>query len=114
MKNKRTTGSRTRWTRADARAALAEWEASGLSLAAFGRVQGIDPLRLSRWRKQLSADDGPALGLVPVTSNGLATLRVGAGGLVVETARLRIEVHEYDAAAADWVARLVRATEGSA
>ena len=109
---KRAGNRRTRWTASDAKAVLAEWEASGLSLAAFGRERGIAPLRLTRWRKQLGS--GALRSIIPVTSGGMATIRVDSRGMVVETTRFRVEVFDYDPVAADWIARLVRATETTA
>ena len=42
-----------RWKASDARAALGAHAASGLSLAAFARREGLSPTRLMWWRKQL-------------------------------------------------------------
>lgn len=47
------------WSTADARAALAEQAASGLSLSDFARREGIIPGRLYRWRRQLGGTAGP-------------------------------------------------------
>ena len=49
--------TRRRWTVADARAALAGLDESGLSLNAFAVRQGIDAQRLYYWRRRLSGDD---------------------------------------------------------
>lgn len=43
----------TRWTAADAEAVLDELEASGLSVAEFGRRRGLNTKRLYRWRARL-------------------------------------------------------------
>ncbi len=48
--------TRGRWTIADARAALAGWRKSGLSVCAFAQREGIAPARLYRWRRRLAAD----------------------------------------------------------
>lgn len=42
-----------RWTREQARAALAELTASGLTVAAFARKVGVHPQRLRSWRSRL-------------------------------------------------------------
>lgn len=42
-----------RWTDADARAALAALDASGLTVAAFAAREGLDPQRLYFWRRRL-------------------------------------------------------------
>lgn len=45
---------RRRWDEPVARAVLADWEASGLTLAAFARQRGLDVQRLQRWRSRLA------------------------------------------------------------
>jgi hypothetical protein len=104
---------RTRWTAADAEAVLEALEASGQALAEFGRERGVLPDRLSRWRRRLGSRPSSAA-LVPVTVNGARAIRVGSAGLVVETASVRVEVHDYGLAAAAWVAELVRLTGAEA
>ncbi len=104
---------RTRWTAADAEAVLAELEASGQPLAEFGRERGLHPVRLSRWRRRLGSRPS-SMALVPVTVSGGRTIRVGNAGLVVETSSVRVEVYDYERAAAAWVAELVRLTETKA
>lgn len=42
-----------RWTATEARAVLAELEASGLSTAAFAEREGLDVHRLYRWRRRI-------------------------------------------------------------
>jgi transposase-like protein len=44
-----------RWTVEDARQALAAMDRSGLSLRAFAIREGLDPQRLTRWRRQLAS-----------------------------------------------------------
>ena len=34
---------------------LAAWDRSGLGLGAFARREGLDPQRLTRWRRQLAS-----------------------------------------------------------
>lgn len=48
--------TRLRWTIADARAALAALQESGLSLQAFAAGEGIEAQRLSRWRRRLASE----------------------------------------------------------
>jgi transposase-like protein len=47
--------TRRRWTKTDAREALAEQRASGLSIVEFAEKEGFHPERLFRWDRQLSA-----------------------------------------------------------
>jgi hypothetical protein len=47
--------SRRRWTPKEAGKALAALEASGQTLTAFAIAKGLDPQRLVRWRRILSA-----------------------------------------------------------
>jgi hypothetical protein len=47
--------SRRRWTAKEAGEALAALDRSGLELTAFAIGEGLDPQRLSRWRRRLSA-----------------------------------------------------------
>lgn len=89
---------------------LAEWRASGQSVAAFGRERGVDPVRLLRWRKRLDAS-ATSLGLVPVTVGGATTIRIERARVVAEVGAMRIEVHEVNDETAAWVARLARAME---
>jgi transposase-like protein len=44
-----------RWTPEEAAQALAAWKQSGLELTAFALREGLDPQRLSRWRRRLAA-----------------------------------------------------------
>jgi hypothetical protein len=48
-----------RWTRKEARQALAALEKSGQTLTAFAIASGLDPQRLVRWRRILSAIPAP-------------------------------------------------------
>jgi hypothetical protein len=100
---------RTRWTASDAEKVLEELDASGQSVAEFALERGLQAVRLSRWRRRLGRTIS-SVGLVPVTVNGSSAIRVGSRGLVVETASVRIEVHDYDPMTAAWVAELVRLT----
>ncbi len=46
---------RRRWREPQARAALAALERSGLDLHAFAAREGLDPQRLTRWRRRLAS-----------------------------------------------------------
>jgi len=48
--------TRRRWTVAEARAALAAVDESGLSINAFAARQGIDAQRLYYWRRRLAGE----------------------------------------------------------
>jgi transposase-like protein len=47
---------RRRWTVDDAHSALAELAASGLSVDAFARQEGLDAQRLYRWQRRLAGE----------------------------------------------------------
>lgn len=47
--------ARVRWTRGEARAVLAAFEASGLSLENFAEREGLKPERVARWNRKLKA-----------------------------------------------------------
>jgi transposase-like protein len=51
--------TRRRWTAEEARQALVTWEESGLELTAFAIGEGLDPQRLTRWRRRLAATGSP-------------------------------------------------------
>lgn len=53
--------ARPRWNCSDAQSALSAVEASGLSIRAFARREGLDPQRLYHWRHRLVAKAGVAL-----------------------------------------------------
>lgn len=104
-----------KWTDAVAKAVLDELDTSGQTLAEFAAEQGLHPVRLSRWRRRLASRGlQPTTALVPVTVNGARSIRVGSAGVVVELGAVRVEVHDYELAAAAWVAELVRMIEGGA
>lgn len=48
--------TRRRWTVADGRSALTAWDASGISMLAFAKREGLDVHRLYRWRRRLEAE----------------------------------------------------------
>lgn len=68
----------TQWSRAEARAVLEEFQASGLSMAEFGRRRGIQASRLRRWRLRLG-EEGTAPGAAPETGLRLVELVAGRG-----------------------------------
>jgi hypothetical protein len=98
-----------RWTPADARAALAQWAASGLTKTAFAEQQGYTTERLRRWERRLADGNGGdevELRLVPLVAR--ETTRSSAGA----SAKLQLPggvVLELDAARVDprWVAALI-------
>jgi len=45
--------SRSRWTEADARRVLDEWQRTGGTLEAFARSRGLVPQRVAWWRNRL-------------------------------------------------------------
>jgi hypothetical protein len=51
--------TRRRWTADEARQVLVAWEESGLELTAFAIGEGLDPQRLTRWRRRLAATASP-------------------------------------------------------
>ena len=101
--------ARGRWTPADARAALAQWAASGLTKTAFAEQQGYTTERLRRWERRLaegSGGDEVELRLVPLVARETSVPTEGS------TARLQLPggvVLELDATRVDprWVAALV-------
>src|ERR1700679_111523 len=48
-----------RWTAEEAGQALIAWEDSGLELTAFATGAGLDPQRLTRWRRRLATTGSP-------------------------------------------------------
>jgi hypothetical protein len=51
--------ARSRWTEAEAQRRLAAWRASGLSLMAYCRREGVGYERVRRWRGELESKRGP-------------------------------------------------------
>ena len=98
-----------RWTPADARAALAQWAASGLTKTAFAEQQGYTTERLRRWERRLAEGNGGdevELRLVPLVARETAAPAEGAsaklqlpGGVVLELDATRVDPR--------WVAALV-------
>jgi hypothetical protein len=101
----------SRWTKRDAQRALAAWRASGLSLPAWCRREGVRYERVRRWRTQLASarrrsPQTAALLPVDVTGSELA-------GFELEHSRgWRLHVPStFDEAS---LARLLRVVETSA
>jgi len=98
-----------RWTPADARAALAQWAASGLTKTEFAEQQGYTTERLRRWERRLAEGNGGdevELRLVPLVARETARPTEAA------TAKLQLPggvVLELDAGRVDprWVAALI-------
>jgi len=53
--------SRRRWTREQARAVLASYEASGLSLEKFAEREGLKPERIACWTRKLKTVARPPI-----------------------------------------------------
>ena len=101
---------RRRWTVADARSALAALAASGLSVGAFARREGLDRERLYRWRRRLSAErrepTRPTTAeLIEIRPRAVAPVEI----LLVSGRVLRVS----ESIDADALARLVGALERS-
>ena len=57
------------WTDVEARAVIAAWKKSGLSVEQFARERGLVPQRLYWWRKKLETKDAAStstMALLPV------------------------------------------------
>jgi hypothetical protein len=57
------------WTEFEARAVIAAWKKSGLSVEQFARARGLVPQRLYWWRKKLETKDASStspMALLPV------------------------------------------------
>ena len=80
--------SRRRWTKEDARQALAALDKSGLKLTAFAINNALDPQRLTRWRRILSATPSSTFEeILPAVF-----LATGEEAPVARTAKERIEI----------------------
>src|SRR5437867_4572592 len=103
-----------RWRASDARVALGAHAASGLSLAAFARREGLSPTRLMWWRKQLRGQPHPppagAVRCLPVSIRRSAPVPPPAPklGIAIHGGRVIRLGGEFDP---HLVATLVRALE---
>jgi len=78
---------RRRWTEDEARQVLVAWEESGLELTPFAIGEGLDPQRLSRWRRRLAAPAAPTF--EEIVPQVIATIASDAAAGVV---RERFEI----------------------
>lgn len=112
MRNLRVPDPHATWTEDEGRAALEAWRASGESLAAFARREGIDVQRLYWWKRRLGrtrttarARATSSLSLVPaavIEAAAVVTIRLPNG----------IEIEAANGAPA-WVAAMVTALSRS-
>lgn len=104
---------RVNWTATKAEQVLKAWRASGLSLSAFARGQGIVASRLHWWRKQLkktSRKESSAQKLVPMTLTmaPMTAIGVGLGPVVVhDRTGMLIEITEPERVSPEWLAAMV-------
>ena len=97
---------RARWGEGEAKAALADWQRSGKSLAAFARELGVSAITLARWRDRLGSPAGSSNRvLVPMH---VTAPPVGCEAVVVTAGEVRVELGAMTAASAAWVAQLAR------
>lgn len=95
---RRGAGRWRQWREAEARAALAEFDASGESAAAFAQRKGCSATRIWYWKKRLAASAVPEFVAVPLPTsasvrwieidNGRVVVRVREGFDVEQVARL--------------------------
>ena len=80
----------TRWTEAEARAALAEFGRSGESELAFARRHGISRQRLRYWRKRL----GQSAGNAAFVAVDLPAVRTGGDEIAIRVGDVAVCVRE--------------------
>lgn len=98
----------TRWTEAEARAALASLAASGESELAFARRNGISRQRLRYWRERLGrAIASPAFVAVEIPRSGGQVPTIESQTIEIQVGKVRLRVREN--LDVEHVARLVRA-----
>lgn len=105
-KSHRSSSPRVRWTSAQAGAVLAEQQASGLSLLAFARDNGLSAKRLYWWRRRLEAGSNanvPRPAFVEVTTGARELVEI-----IVRTGRVLRVPASVDP---DSLVRLVEALE---
>jgi transposase-like protein len=98
--------SRPRWTEADARRVLDEWQRTGGTLEAFARSRGLVPQRVAWWRNRLR-DQRP---VVPAEIT-FAPARVTGAEPADPAAVIRLPhgiAIEVNGASVSWVAALAR------
>lgn len=86
------------WSEFEARAVLAAWRSSGLSIERFATARGLVPQRLRWWKKKLEtgAGSGKSMSLLPVRvvaasepSRGAPVQVILPSGLIVRGTRVR-------------------------
>lgn len=99
-----------RWSLAQARQVMDQWQASGKSAVAFAAEQGFSATRLSYWTRQIeaAASKAPRFVAVPLTS-GSPTTSLSARGVEIEVDGLTVRVG--DDVDVRYVARLVAALQ---
>jgi hypothetical protein len=99
-----------RWSLAQARQVMEQWQASGKSAVAFAAEQGFSATRLSYWTKQIEAvaPKAPRFVAVPINARVPTTAR-GAHGVEIEVDGLTLRVG--DDVDVGYVARLVAALQ---
>ena len=102
-------GSRP-WAEEDARRVIDAWRASGETVAAFARREGLVPQRVYWWRDRIGAEPLPAASLLPVVVRATPMVQAssGVGASVWTREGHRIEVAELDEASARWVAMVMK------
>ncbi len=95
-----------RWTRKEARQALAALDMSGQTLTAFAITKGLDPQRLVRWRRILSAVPAPLFeeilpGVIAAANAGdfVAKETLGRFEIVLASGRIVRVPESFDAGA---------------
>jgi hypothetical protein len=94
------------WNETTAARVLAAWRASAMSLSGFGRANGINPQRLSWWRKRLAgsgaiAPEAAPLAFIPAAVVGSARVALRLpGGVELDGNVAAIPI--------EWVAALAR------
>ena len=97
--------TRRHWTETEATAVLADFAASGLTLAEFCNQRGLSRGRLAYWRERLSASTSPTTPAfvavpLPISAAPDAHIEISCGGVVLRV-RETLDV--------DHLARLVAA-----
>jgi hypothetical protein len=89
-----------RWTEAEGREVLREWQASGLSAVKFAAQRGITATRLSYWEERLGKKAGGDVSFVAVALSNQYAVELEHRGVTVrlsafstdELARLVVEI----------------------
>ncbi len=98
--------TRRRWTEDEARQVLVAWEESGLELTAFAIGEGLDPQRLTRWRRRLAATSSPTFEEIvphvitaPIESDATAGVARERFEIVLPSGRVVRVPESFDASA---------------